>query len=271
MGATTTTTDLNAVKARQRAAWSAGDYGAVGARLVLLAEELCEAVDVRAGETVLDVACGNGNAALAASRRFATVTGVDYVPELLAHAAQRAQVEGLQAAFYEGDAEDLRLEDGSFDVVLSAIGSMFSPDQERAAAELLRVCRAGGRIGMANWSHDGFVGDLFRTIGRYVPPPPGVQPPTLWGTEERVRQLFAGAKAVTCERRSYMMHFRSAAHYVDFMATHYGPILKAFEVVGDANRGELAADIEGVVERYNRSGAEALKLECGWLAVLVER
>lgn len=231
---------------------------------------MCEVVDVRAGESVLDVACGNGNAALAASRRFAEVTGVDYVPELLAHAAQRAQVEGLEATFLDGDAEGLGFDEGSFDVVLSAIGAMFSPDHEQVAAELLRVCRPGGRIGMANWCHDGFVGDLFRTIGGWVPPPSGLQPPTLWGTEERVRQLFAGAKTLRCERRTYFMHFRSARHYVEFMAAHYGPMLKAFEAVG-GGREELAADLEGVAERYNRGDAHALKLECDWLAVIVVR
>ncbi len=270
MESTTTETDLNVVKARQRAAWSAGDYPAVAARLVLLGEQLCEVVDVRAGEVVLDVACGNGNAALAASRRFAIVTGIDYVTELVTHATQRAQLEGLQASFYEGDAEDLRFEDGSFDVVLSAIGSMFTPAQERAAAELVRVCRVGGRIGLANWCHDGFVGDLFRTIGGHVSPPPGVRPPTLWGTEERLRELFPEARSITCERRSYFMHFRSARHYVEFMAACYGPLVRAFEAVG-ARRDELARDIEGVAERYNRGGRGSLKLECEWLAVVVER
>jgi SAM-dependent methyltransferase len=270
MGATTTGSDLTAVKIRQQAAWSAGDYRAVGVRLALLGEQLCEAADVRAGESVLDIACGNGNAALAASRRFARVTGVDYVPVLLAHAAERARVEGLEATFLEGDAEDLRFQDSSFDVVLSAIGAMFSPDQERTASEMLRVCRPGGRIAMANWCHDGFVGELFRTIGGYLPPPPGLQPPTLWGTEDRVRQLLGGAETVRCERRTFFMHFRSATHYVEFMADHYGPMLKAFEAVGDTRRNELAADLEGVAERYNRGGAGALKLECDWLSIVAD-
>ena len=268
---TPTTPDLSAVKIRQQTAWSSGDYRAVAARMALLGEQLCEAVDVGADETVLDIACGNGNAALAASRRFAKVTGIDYVPDLLIHAAQRAEVEGLQATFLVGDAEDLQFDDAIFDVVLSAVGAMFTPDQERAAAEMLRVCRPGGRIAMANWCHDGFVGDLFRTIAGYVPPAPGVHPPTLWGTEELAQSLFAPAKAVTCERRTYVMHFRSARHYVEFMAAHYGPMLKAFQAVGDDNREKLAAEIERAAERYNRSGAETLKLECTWLAIVVER
>jgi SAM-dependent methyltransferase len=182
--------DIATIKQRQQAAWASGDYAAVGSRLLLTAELLCEAVDLRAGERVLDVACGNGNAALAAARRFCQVTGVDYVPELLERARERVQAEGLEATFQEADAEDLPFPDNSFDVVLSTCGAMFAPDQERTAAELLRVCRPGGRIGMVNWVPDGYVGELFRTIGRYLPPPLGLRPPVQWGSEERLRKLF---------------------------------------------------------------------------------
>jgi SAM-dependent methyltransferase len=173
--------DIATIKQRQQAAWASGDYSAVGTRLLLTAELLCESVDLRAGERVLDVACGNGNASLAAARRFCQVTGVDYVPSLLERARQRATAEGLEVTFQEADAEDLPFPDGSFDVVLSTCGAMFAPDQERTASELLRVCRPGGRIGMVNWVPDGYVGELFRAIGRHLPPPPGVRPPVLLG------------------------------------------------------------------------------------------
>jgi SAM-dependent methyltransferase len=215
--------DIATIKQRQQAAWAAGDYAAVGARLLLTAELLCEAVDLRAGQRVLDVACGSGNASLAAARRFCQVTGVDYVPALLERARQRAQAEGLEASFQEGDAEALAFPDASFDVVLSTCGAMFAPDQERTASELLRVCRPGGRIGMVNWVPDGYVGELFRTIGRYLPPPPGLRPPVLWGSQDRLRELFGHDVTISAPRRSFLWRWPSAEHQAEFFATFYGP------------------------------------------------
>jgi len=203
--------DIVTVKQRQQVAWASGDYAAVGARFPIIAELLCESVDLRADERVLDVACGHGNAALAAARRFCQVTGVDYVPALLDRARRRAEAEGLEATFQEGDAEALPFGDDSFDVVLSACGAMFAPDQERTASELLRVCRPGGRIGMVNWTPDSYVGELFRAIGRHLPPPPGVRPPVLWGSEERLHELFGPGVSISAPRRSFRWRFPSAS------------------------------------------------------------
>ena len=190
------------MKSRQQATWSSGDYAVIGTTLAITGELLCEAVDLRPGQRVLDVAAGNGNATLAAARRWADVTSTDYVAALLERGRARAAAERLPVTFQEADAEDLPFADGSFDVVLSVFGVMFTPNQEQAAQELLRVCRPGGKIGLANWTPDGFIGHVFRTIGKYVPPPPGVKPPALWGTEQRLRELFGdGIAELTVNRR----------------------------------------------------------------------
>ena len=261
--------DLPALKVRQQQMWASGDYATVAARVVPLGEELCEAADIRSGERVLDVACGTGNAAIAAARRFAHVTGVDYVPSFLERAAARAASEGVEADFRHGDAEELPFEDGTFDVVLSAIGAMFAPDQERTADELVRVCRPGGRIALANWAHDGFLGDLLRTVGRRLPPPPGTRPPTVWGSEERINELFGGRGVIRTERRTLFMHFSSAGSYLDFMSRNYGPLCAALTAVGDG-RDDLVAELREVVERYDRGTDGTLKLAAAWLAVVVE-
>src|SRR5215207_6978203 len=204
--------DLTAVKSRQQATWSSGDYAVIGTTLTITGELLCEAVDLRPGQRVLDVAAGNGNATLAAARRWADVTSTDYVPALLERGRTRAAAEGLPVIFQHADAEDLPFADGSFDVVLSVFGVMFTPNQEQAAQELLRVCRPGGKIGLANWTPDGFIGHVFRTIGKYVPPPPGVKPPSLWGTEQRLHELFGdGIADLTVNRRMFVFRYRSAA------------------------------------------------------------
>jgi SAM-dependent methyltransferase len=261
--------DLATVKQRQQAAWASGDFAAVGACILLTAERLCEAVDLRAGERVLDVACGSGNAALAAARRFCQVTGIDYVPALLARARQRAHAEGLEASFQEADAEDLPFPDGAFDVVLSTCGAMFAPDQERAAAELARVCRPGGRIGMVNWTPDSYVGELFRAIGRQLPPPPGVRPPVLWGTEERLRELFGPEVAISAPRRSLLWRFPSAEHQVAFMASFYGPTVKALEALGPDRAADLKADMLAIARRYDISDDATLVLRLDYLEVVV--
>jgi len=244
--------DLAALKAKQQATWSSGDYSVVGTTLQITGEALCEAVDLRSGERVLDVACGNGNAALAAARRFARVTGVDYVPALLARAGSRATADGLPIELREGDAEALPFPDGVFDVVLSTFGVMFAPDQERAARELVRVCRHGGRIGLASWTPDGFIGQVFRVLGGHVPPPTGLRGPSQWGTDERLAELFAGeAREVRTARKEFTFRYRSPSHWVEVFRTWYGPIHRAFGSLAPDAQGALATDLEALIDRLN--------------------
>jgi SAM-dependent methyltransferase len=263
--------DIATIKQRQQAAWAAGDYAAVGARLLLTAELLCEAVDLRAGERVLDVACGSGNASLAAARRFCQVTGVDYVPALLERARQRAQAEGLEATFQEADAEDLPFGDASFDVVLSTCGAMFAPDQQRTAAELLRVCRPGGRIGMVNWVPDGYVGELFRTIGRSLPPPPGLLPPVLWGSEDRLRELFGPQVRISAPRRTFLWRWPSPEHQAEFFATFYGPTNKALAALGADRAADLKADMVEVARSFDVSDDDTLVLRQDYLEAVIHK
>ena len=249
------TPDLTTIKGRQQKAWSAGDYGKVGVTLLMMAELLAEAADLKPGQRVLDVASGNGNASLAAARRFCGVTAVDYVPMLLEEGRMRAEAEGLPIDFREGDAEDLPLEDASYDVVLSSLGVMFAPDQEKAAGELLRVCKPGGTIGLASWVPDGYVGDLFRTIGSYVPPPAGLKPPFRWGTEQGLDELLGeGIGFLQTRRRSLVWRFPSARHHVEFLRSYYGPLNKAFETLEEEGQAALEEELISLVERHNRSG-----------------
>jgi ubiquinone/menaquinone biosynthesis C-methylase UbiE len=236
--------DLAAVKSRQQRTWSAGDYAIVGATLQIVGEQLCEAADLRPGQRVLDLATGNGGTAIAAARRFCVVTGADYVPELLERATDRARAERFAITFDEADAEELPYANGSFDTILSTFGVMFTADQQRAAAELLRVCRPGGVIALANWTPTGFIGQLFKTIGRHNPPSAGVASPLLWGTEGHVRQLFgAGVVHLRVTPRTFVFRYRSAEHFLDVFRTYYGPMLKAFEALDDDGREALAGDL----------------------------
>jgi SAM-dependent methyltransferase len=263
--------DIATIKERQQATWASGDYSAVGSRLLPTAELLCEAVDLRAGERVLDVACGNGNAALAAARRFCQVTGIDYVPALLERARQRAQAEGLEATFQEADAEDLPFADNSFDAVLSTCGAMFAPDQERTAGELLRVCRPGGRIGMVNWTPDSYVGELFRAIGRHLPPPPGVRPPVQWGSEERLRELFGPEVTISAPRRSFRWRFPSAEHQAEFFATFYGPTNRALAALSPDRAAALKADMVEVARSFDLSDDDTLVLRMDYLEAVISK
>lgn len=263
--------DIATIKQRQQAAWASGDYAAVGTRLLLTAELLCESVDLRAGERVLDVACGHGNASLAAARRFCQVTGIDYVPGLLERARQRAQAEGLEATFQEADAEDLPFPDGSFDVVLSTCGAMFAPAQERTASELLRVCRPGGRIGMVNWVPDGYIGELFRAIGRHLPPAPGVRPPVLWGSEDRLRELFGPEVDITAPRRSFLWRWPSAEHQAEYFATFYGPTNRAMAALGADGAAALKADMIKVADSFNVSDDDTLVLRQDYLEPVIRK
>lgn len=254
MGTPQGAADLTAIKERQRLAWESGDYARVGVTLQIIAEQLVEAAGVRAGQRILDVACGQGNAAIAGARRFADATGVDYVPGLLAQGRERAAAERLDVTFVEGDAEALAFPDASFDVTLSTIGVMFAPDQARAAAELARVTRPGGTIALASWTPDGLVGTMFRTIGTYAPPPPQVRSPMLWGTPERLRELFGDeVEWVSLATRTYEFCYRSPEHFADWFLANYGPIHRLAGTLDDAGRVSFAADLAEVPRKFNRA------------------
>ncbi len=264
--------DLDAVKVRQQATWSAGDYAVIGTTLQIVGESLCEAVDLRAGNRVLDVAAGNGNASLAAARRWCEVVATDYVPALLDRARERAAADRLAIEFREADAENLPFADASFDVVLSTFGVMFTPNQERAAAELVRVCRPGGKIGLANWTPESFIGQLFKAIAKHLPPPPGLKSPALWGTEVRLAELFAsGAAEIDAQRRTYVFRYRSPAHWLEVFRTYYGPTHKAFGALDAAKQAELAGDITALLARFNRSGDATLVLPSEYLEVVITK
>lgn len=264
--------DLAAVKTKQHLAWSAGDYAVVGTTLQLVGESLCEALDLRAGERVLDVAAGNGNATLAAARRWCDVVSTDYVPALLERGRARASAEGLPVQFEQADAENLPYPDHSFDVVLSTFGVMFTPDQDKAAAEMARVCNPGGRVGMANWTPASFIGELFKLIGRYLPPAAGVKSPALWGTEERLRELFGEQiDAITIERKHFTFRYRSAAHWLEVFRTFYGPMHKTFGALDAAHQESLAADLIALAERFNRATDGTLVAPSEYIEVVIKR
>ena len=273
MVSTAQTPDFAAIKARQRQTWASGDYARVGAVLVLISERLCEAADLRAGRRVLDVATGSGNTAIAAARRFCDVTGVDYVPSLLARARERAEAERLPITFEEGDAEALPYTDASFDVVLSTLGTMFAPNQTQTARELLRVCRPGGTIGLASWTPEGLLGEVFRAMGKHAPPPPtGLASPFRWGTEAGLRELFGDEiTALTATKRTLAFRFPSVEFYVGYMRDHYGPTLKAFEAQDAAGRERLAADFAAVTARFNTSGDDTLVMHGEYLEAVATR
>ena len=269
----TTAPDLEAIKAKQQQTWASGDYHAVAATIPIISERLCEAADLRAGWRVLDVAGGSGNTALAAARCGADVVSLDYVPSLLERSRERALVEGLEYETVVGDAEALPFDDASFDAVVSAVGVMFAPDHERAAAELLRVCRAGGTIALANWAPDSFIGELFRTTAAHVPQPAGLRPPGLWGTEAHVRSLFSeGVSDLRAERRTYTFRYRSPEHFVDFFRTWYGPTHKAFAALDAGGQQALADDLAALVARSDRlSGEDAVAVPADYLEIVATR
>ena len=269
---TTTQPDLAAVKARQQGAWSSGDYAVVGTTLQIVGEELCEALDIRAGQKVLDVAAGNGNISLAAARRWCDVIATDYVPALLEKAGERAAAERLQIEFREADAEALPFKDRSFDVVVSTFGVMFTPDHEKAATELMRVCKPGGKIGLANWTPDGFIGQLFKTIGKYLPPPAGVKSPALWGTSARINELFGSqASSIKVESRHFVFRYRSPQHWLDIFKTYYGPVLKTFAGLQPSAQAALTSDIIALIDRFNRSGDGSMVVPSEYLEIVITR
>jgi SAM-dependent methyltransferase len=264
--------DLAAVKVRQQAAWSTGNYAVVGTTLQIVGENLCEALDLRAGSRVLDVAAGNGNATLAAARRYCDVTSTDYVSSLLDAGRARAEAEGLPVQFQEADAEALPFPDASFDVVMSTFGVMFTPNQEKAASELARVCKPGGTIGLANWTPESFIGQVFKTIGKYIPPPQGVKSPALWGTKERLAELF-GERAwdIIATSREFTFRYRSPAHWVEVFRTYYGPMNKAFAALEGERQAAFMHDLAALIDSRNRSGDGTLVLPSEYLEVVIER
>jgi ubiquinone/menaquinone biosynthesis C-methylase UbiE len=266
------TVDLQALKTRQQAAWSSGDYGLIGMTLNIVGESLCEALDLRSGQTVLDVAAGNGNISLAAARRWCEVTSTDYVPSLLARGKMRAEADGLSIAFQEADAEALPFGDGAFDAVVSTFGVMFTPNQDKAAAEMLRVCKAGGKIGLANWTPEGFIGQLFKTLGKYLPPPAGAKSPALWGTPARLEEMFGrGAATIDAKPRDFNFRYRSPEHFVDFFKTYYGPVLKAFGALDAGKQQALRADMLALVGRLNKAKDGTMVVPSQYLEVVINK
>lgn len=243
--------DFAAIKAKQQSAWSAGNYSVVGVTLQIVGETLCEALDVRAGQSLLDVAAGNGNCSLAAARRYCEVTSTDYVEELLRRGEQRAAAEELSIRFEVADAEALPYADNSFDLIISSFGVMFAPDQDRAAAELLRVCRPGGKIGLANWTPDSFIGRLFKTIGAYIPPAAGLKSPALWGDRGRIDELFAAGADVAAVEKHFVLRYRSADHWIETWRSIYGPLQKAFDSLDSGKQSALADDLRALIESLN--------------------
>ncbi len=264
--------DFNAIKRRQQATWASGDFAIIGTTLQVVGESLAEAVDVRAGERVLDVAAGNGNASLAAARRFARVTSTDYVPHLLEKGAARAKAEGVEISFEVADAENLPFAGGAFDVVLSTFGVMFTPEHQRAAQELLRVTRGGGRIGLANWTPEGFLGDLFRLVGGFIAPPTGTRSPMLWGSEPYIVELFGPQAAdLRCARRHFNFRYRSTAHWLEVFRTFYGPTHKAFGALDATRQALLSAAITELLHRWNVAGPASLVVPGEYLEVVITK
>ena len=265
------TIDFVSVKARQQAAWASGDYAAVGTTLQIVGEELCEAVDLRSNQRVLDVAAGNGNATLAAARRFADVVSTDYVAALLERGRERARAEGLDVTFQQADAEALPFPDASFDVILSTFGVMFTPRQEQAARELIRVCRPGGKIGLANWTPEGFIGQVFKTIGKYVPPAPGVKSPALWGNKAHLETLFGAQAVVAAASKTFVFRYKSPRHWVEFFRQYYGPVLKTFAALDPEARVGLEADLYALIDRFNATRDGTLVVPSEYLEAVITK
>jgi SAM-dependent methyltransferase len=264
--------DIAAIKQRQQATWASGDFAVIGVTLQIVGESLAEAADIRAHEQVIDIAAGNGNATLAAARRFAIVTSTDYVPALLEKGRARAAAEGLQVTFREADAEALPFPDASFDAALSTFGVMFTPDHARAASEMLRVVRENGRIALANWTPEGFVGQLFRTVGRHVPPPAGLTSPALWGNEDHLRELFGSeASAIQAERKLFNFRYASAAHMLQMFRDFYGPVHKAFAALAPDAALALEHELTALLESHNSAGPDSLVVPGEYLEVVITR
>jgi SAM-dependent methyltransferase len=266
------TSDLTALKIRQQAAWSSGNYAVVGVTLQIVGEQLCETLNLRPGSKVLDVAAGNGMASLAAARRWAGVTSTDYVPALLQNGRARAEAEGHSIQFIEADAEALPFDNGDFDTVLSTFGVMFTPNQDLAAGELLRVCKPKGQIGLANWTPDGFIGQIFKTLGRYLPPPASAKSPALWGTRARLAEMFGDAASdIRTESRYFNFRYRSPKHFIEVFETYYGPINRAFATLDLPRRTELRNDLHALIVRMNRGNDGTMLVPSEYLEVVITK
>ncbi|WP_299989444.1 class I SAM-dependent methyltransferase [uncultured Ruegeria sp.] len=264
--------DFTAIKAKQNAAWGSGDYSKVGVTLQITGEELAEAMDMRADSTILDVAAGNGNATLAFARRFCNVTSTDYVESLLDASGKRAQAEGLFVNYKVADAENLPFVDQSFDAVVSTFGVMFTPNQAQSAAELQRVVRTGGKIGMANWTPESFIGQLFKTIGKHVPPPAGVNSPAMWGNREWIDQMFGTqCEVASFQRKNFMFRYRSAAHFMEYFRTFYGPMQKAFEALDTEGQTALRNDMMALIDKFDISTNDSLCISSEYAEIIIER
>ncbi|WP_426611504.1 class I SAM-dependent methyltransferase [Bradyrhizobium sp. McL0616] len=264
--------DLAAVKQRQHGAWSSGDYAVVGTTLQIVGEQLCEALDLRAGSKVLDVAAGNGNATLAAARRWCDVTSTDYVPALLKRGQERATAEHLTVEFREADAEALPFADASYDVVLSTFGVMFTPDQDKAASELARVCKSGGKVGLANWTPQGFIGQLFKIIGKHLPPPAGVKSPALWGTPARLQEMFGSqASEIAAEPRMFVFRYRSPEHWLEVFKSFYGPMLKAFAALDETGQAALRLDLMTLLGEFNHADDGTVVVHSEYLEAVITK
>jgi len=264
------TADLAAIKSRQQVAWGSGDYAMIGTTLQIVGEMLCEAVDLRSIQRVLDVAAGNGNATLAAARRFADVVSTDYVGALLERGRERAEADRLPVTFQEADAEALPFADASFDVVLSTFGVMFTPNQQLAANELKRVCRPGGKIGMANWTPESFIGQLFKTIGKYVPPAPGMKSPALWGNKMHLDTLF-GSHTIAVESRNFVLRYKSPKHWIEIFRNYYGPVMKTFAAIDPKAREALEADLNALIGKFNVAKDGTLVIPSEYLEVVITK
>lgn len=268
---TTAEPDFAAIKTRQQQTWSAGDYAAVGTTLQIVGETLCETIDLRPGSRVLDVAAGNGNASLAAARRFCDVTSTDYVPDLLQKGIERARAERLNITFEVADAEALPCPDASFDVVLSTFGVMFTPDHAQSARELLRVCRAGGVIGLSNWTPEGFIGRVFQVIGRHIPPAAGLKPPSLWGTRAAIENWFAAdATSIELHPRVFNFRYRSEAHFIEYFRQYYGPVQKAYDALGE-NAAGLDHDLRALLRELNTADDGTLVVPSSYVDVVIRK
>ena len=266
----TASADLTAIKARQKSAWSSGDYAVVGTTLQIVGEELCEALDLSSGSKVLDVAAGNGMVSLAAARRWCDVISTDYVAGLLERGRARASAEGLAIEFKEADDEALPFGERTFDAVLSTFGVMFTPNQDKAAAELLRVCKSGGQIGLTNWTPDGFIGQMFKTIGKHLPPPAAAKTPLLWGTRARLTEMFEPAAAwIKTESRHFNFRYRSAQHFLEVFRTYYGPMLKAFSALETPQQNRLERDLYDLIARMNRADDGTMVVPSEYLEVVI--
>jgi ubiquinone/menaquinone biosynthesis C-methylase UbiE len=269
---TVSTPDYAAIKAKQNSAWASGDYARIGTTLQIVGESLAEAMDLAPDSSVLDVAAGNGNATLAFARRWCEVTSTDYVEALLAQCGARAEAEGLSVSYKVADAEQLPFETGSFDAVVSTFGVMFTPNQLKSASEMLRVCRSGGRIGMANWTPEGFIGCLFKTLGRHVAPPAGVNSPALWGSKPWINEVFAGkAQSLVINDRAFVFRYRSPQDFVDFFRMYYGPVHKAFLALDAPARTALEADLLTLIGRFNAATDGSMRVSSDYAEIIITR